>query len=116
MLFSDLSKICGGVTLASYRDKPVTDLVTDSRKVVLADGAVFFAMKGERHDAHKFLKELYQQGMRQFIVEQELDLTSLPEANVLRVPSALKALQALVKFHRVQFQIPVVGITGSNGK
>jgi len=116
MLFSDLSKICGGVTLASYRDKPVTDLVTDSRKVVLADGAVFFAMKGERHDAHKFSKELYQQGMRQFIVEQELDLTSLPEANVLRVPSALKALQALVKFHRVQFQIPVVGITGSNGK
>jgi UDP-N-acetylmuramyl pentapeptide synthase len=54
MLFSDLQKICGGHCVASYRDKPVTDLVTDSRKVVLAEGAVFFAMKGERHDAHIF--------------------------------------------------------------
>lgn len=116
MLFSDLLKVCGGVVLASYRDKPVTDLVTDSRKVVLATGAIFFAMKGERHDAHKFLKELYQQGMRQFVVEQEVDRTELPEANILQVPSALKALQALVKFHRNQFKIPVIGITGSNGK
>lgn len=116
MLFSDLPKICGGIVLASYRDKPVTDLVTDSRKVVLAEGAVFFAMKGERHDAHIFLNELYAQGLRQFVVESVVDLKKLPEANVLHVSSSLKALQALVKFHRNKFQIPVIGITGSNGK
>ena len=116
MQFSDLQKICGGIVVVSHRDKPVTDLVTDSRKVVLAEGAVFFAIKGERHDAHLFLNDLYAQGMRQFVVEHAVDVTGLKEANVLQVPSALKALQALVKFHRAQFQIPVIGITGSNGK
>jgi len=116
ILFSHLQKIFGGIVLASYRDKPVTDLVTDSRKVVLAEGAVFFAMKGERHDAHRFLKDLYAQGMRQFVVEEAADLKDLPEANIVQVPSSLKALQALVKLHRTQFQIPVIGITGSNGK
>ncbi|TXH27469.1 MAG: bifunctional UDP-N-acetylmuramoyl-tripeptide:D-alanyl-D-alanine ligase/alanine racemase, partial [Cyclobacteriaceae bacterium] len=83
MQFSDLQKICGGIVVVSHRDKPVTDLVTDSRKVVLAEGAVFFAIKGERHDAHLFLNDLYAQGMRQFVVEHAVDITGLPEANVL---------------------------------
>lgn len=114
--FSDLQKLCGGYVLAAYRDKPVTDLVTDSRKAVLTEGAVFFAMKGERHDGHRFLANLYAQGLRQFVIEDQVDIEKLPAANVLRVSSSLKALQTLVKFQRNQFQIPVIGITGSNGK
>lgn len=102
--------------LALHRDKPVTDLVTDSRKVVLTEGSTFFAMKGERHNAHLFLKQLYEQGLRQFVVEQHVDINTLPEANIVQVVSSLQALQALAKHHRSQFQIPVIGITGSNGK
>lgn len=114
--FTHLPKLCAGHLLACHRDKPVTDLVTDSRKVVLAEGAVFFAMKGERHDGHLFLSQLYDQGLRQFVVEQPVDIKTLPEANIVQVASSLRALQMLVKFHRTQFQIPVIGITGSNGK
>lgn len=114
--FSDVQKICGGQILALHRDKPVTDLVTDSRKVVLTEGSIFFAMKGERHNAHLFLKQLYEQGLHQFVVEQPIDVNILPEANIVQVDSSLQALQTLVKDHRSQFQIPVIGITGSNGK
>lgn len=114
--FSDIQKICGGQILALHRDKPVTDLVTDSRKVVLTEGSTFFAMKGERHNAHFFLKQLYEQGLRQFVVEEHVDINTLPEANIVQVVSSLQALQALAKHHRSQFQIPVIGITGSNGK
>lgn len=114
--FSDIQKICGGQILALHRDKPVTDLVTDSRKVVLTEGSTFFAMKGERHNAHFFLKQLYEQGLRQFVVEEHVDVNTLPEANIVQVVSSLQALQALAKHHRSQFQIPVIGITGSNGK
>ncbi|MBX2895362.1 MAG: bifunctional UDP-N-acetylmuramoyl-tripeptide:D-alanyl-D-alanine ligase/alanine racemase [Cyclobacteriaceae bacterium] len=114
--FSHLEKICGGQLLTLHRDKPVTDLVTDSRKVVLTEGSIFFAMQGERHNAHLFVKHLHEQGLRQFVVEQPVDINTFPEANILLVGSSLQALQALVKYHRSQFQIPVVGITGSNGK
>jgi len=114
--FSDLQKICGGQVQAFFEDKLVTDIVTDSRKVVLTEGAVFFAMNGERHDGHRFLADLYAQGLRQFVIEDQVDIEKLPEANVLRVNSSLKSLQLLVKFHRNQFQLPVIGITGSNGK
>ncbi|MCW5912441.1 MAG: bifunctional UDP-N-acetylmuramoyl-tripeptide:D-alanyl-D-alanine ligase/alanine racemase [Cyclobacteriaceae bacterium] len=116
MLFSDLKKICEGKPQAIFHDKPVTDLVTDSRKIVLTEGAVFFAMHGERHDAHVFLNDLYAQGIRQFVVERAVDLALMPEANVLLVKSSLKALQEIVKYHRNQFIVPVIGITGSNGK
>jgi UDP-N-acetylmuramyl pentapeptide synthase len=101
--FSDLQKICGGQVQAFFEDKLVTDIVTDSRKVVLTEGAVFFAMNGERHDGHRFLADLYAQGLRQFVIEDQVDIEKLPEANVLRVNSSLKSLQLLVKFHRNHF-------------
>ena len=88
----------------------------DSRKAVVSEGSLFFALKGVRHDGHRFLYDLYKLGIRQFVVEASVDIAQLPDANLIKVESSIIALQQLATFHRNQFALPVVAITGSNGK
>lgn len=116
MQFSELAGFLQATVLQQTQDRPVETLITDSRHAVVGEGSLFFAMKGERHDGHAFLNELYQSGIRQFVVENEVDVHEFPEANLLRVDSSLTALQLVARHHREKFSIPVVGITGSNGK
>jgi Alr-MurF fusion protein len=113
--FSQLPDITGGNTIAFYKDTPITTLIIDSRKATNINGAVFFAIKGERHDGHQYIMDLYEQGIRQFIVEDN-PRYPLPQSNILKVESATKALQCVAAEHRKSFSIPVIGITGSNGK
>jgi len=115
-LFSQLSSICEGKLLQLAKDRPVDDLIVDSRKAILTERALFFAISGERHDGHTYMTELYQKGIRQFVVEKSISLHAFPDANVLQVASSLHALQKLAAFHRLNFSLPVIGITGSNGK
>lgn len=99
--------------------QPLAHLLTDSRKLSQPAGTVFFAIRGKYNDGHKYVAQLYRQGVRAFVVEQgePEELRSLyPEANILLVPGSLRALQQLAAWHRAQFAIPVVGVTGSNGK
>ena len=92
-------------------------LLTDSRQLSAPGESVFFAIKGLHHDGHRFIAELYQKGVRQFIIEQVgFDTKPFPGATFFSVESTLAALQELVAAHRRKFRIPVVGITGSNGK
>ena len=93
-------------------------LLTDSRSLCFPEQTLFFALRSKRNDGHKFIDELYRRGVRSFVVEQEpVDYqTAYPDANFLKVPSPLAALQRLAERHRDEFDIPVVGITGSNGK
>ena len=98
-------------------------LLTDSRQISFPEQSIFFAIKGERHDGHLFLTELYKKGVREFVVESASLTDSLRSemnhwhnAKVWAVPSSIKALQKTVISHRNQFSIPVVGIVGSNGK
>lgn len=114
MLFSELKSITDGQLLQLSQDGPVTTLLTDSRKATASDGAVFFAINGLHHDGHRFIPQLYRAGVRQFVVEHPTEIGS--EANALLVKSSVTALQQIVAFHRSGIQIPVVGITGSNGK
>ncbi len=116
MLFSEFSALLSPLRQQLKKDRPIDALVTDSRKPVIAGTSVFFAIKGERHDGHQFLDELYAMGLRQFVVETETDFSRFPEANLVQVPSTVRALQQLASNHRKKFNIPVVGITGSNGK
>jgi alanine racemase len=116
ILFSSLESICEGRVLRLPRDREVTTLLSDSRKTVPPEGAVFFAIAGERHDGHRFLGALHAAGVRQFVVERAVDPEAFPESNILRVDSSVAALQALARYHRQQFSIPVIGVTGSNGK
>lgn len=98
-------------------------LLTDSRQVSFPDKSIFFAIKGERHDGHQFLKELYQKGVREFVVEEtsltdslRTEINAWKDATVWTVFSSIRALQKIVSEHRSQFSIPVLGIVGSNGK
>jgi Alr-MurF fusion protein len=116
ILFSSLAKICQGTNIQLAKDRQVRDLIIDSRKAPLSEQALFFAIIGSRHDGHQYISTLYSVGIRQFVIERSIDIGTYPEANFLLVKSTPLALQALAGFHRKSFNIPVVGITGSNGK
>ena len=93
-------------------------LLTDSRSLCFPEETLFFALKTQRNDGHRYIDDLYRRGVRHFVVEQvpEHYEARFPEANFLRVPHTLAALQRLAERHRDEFDVPVVGITGSNGK
>jgi alanine racemase len=116
IFFKSLPQITGGVLLQSAFQGILGDIITDSRKANPTVNSVFFAISGPRHDGHKFLDELYHRGCRQFVVEKAVNLTAYPDCNILRVESALRAIQTVARIHRQAFRYPVIGITGSNGK
>lgn len=92
-------------------------ILTDSRSLCFPEETLFFALKTKRNDGHKYIADLYERGVRNFVVGTlTTEPDSYPDANFLVVGSPLKALQRLASRHREQFQVPVVGITGSNGK
>ena len=93
-------------------------LLTDSRSLCFPEETLFFALKTQRNDGHRYINDLYRRGVRHYVVEQvpEHYEVRFPEANFLRVPHTLAALQRLAERHRDEFDVPVVGITGSNGK
>ena len=97
-------------------DLPIEYLVTDSRNIIDPAKSLFFAIKGPRRSGISFVPELYQQGVRLFIVEESIDATLFPDAVFVQVTNVVTALQQLAAYHRKQFSIPVIGITGSNGK
>ena len=99
-------------------ERGVTFLLTDSRSLCFPEETLFFAIKTARNDGHNYIDHLYNRGVRNFVVER------LPkdyehkygDANFLKVIDTRKALQRLAERHRDEFNIPIVGITGSNGK
>jgi alanine racemase len=116
MNFSELAKISESQTVQLAKDRKITYLLTDSRKALASEEALFFAIAGERNDGHQFIAALYQSGIRQFVIERAQDVSCFPEASFLLTTSSIHALQSISSFHRKQFSIPVIGITGSNGK
>ena len=96
----------------------VAFILTDSRSLCFPEETLFFALQTNRNDGHKYIPELYQRGVRNFVVtDVPADRAeTYPDANFLKVSNTLKALQKLAERHRDEFDIPVVGITGSNGK
>ncbi|MDR3329149.1 MAG: bifunctional UDP-N-acetylmuramoyl-tripeptide:D-alanyl-D-alanine ligase/alanine racemase [Prevotellaceae bacterium] len=102
--------------LTGSGDVPVSDLITDSRSMFCPDRAVFFALVGERHNGHHYLGDLYERGVRAFVVSEPVDAARYPAASLVAVPNTLAALQALAAHHRRQHSCPVVAVVGSNGK
>ncbi len=78
--------------------------------------SLFIAIEGKQHDGHDYLRTLYQNGYRNFLVEKQVELTSLPEANVVKVADGTRALQQIAYHHRNLYDYPIIAITGSNGK
>jgi alanine racemase len=99
---------------------PETDinwLLTDSRSLSFPAESLFFAIHTSRNNGHNYISELYQQNLRFFVVdEMRPEFDNMTDAVFLKVDNVLEALQLLVSKHRKAFQIPVIGITGSNGK
>ena len=108
--------VSGKIYFNAPSEDRITDLLTDSRKINHASGSLFFAIKGERQDGSRFIEELFHQGVRNFIItEYSSSLQSL-KANFIVVDDSLASLQTLTASHRKRFLIPIIGITGSNGK
>lgn len=95
-------------------DAQIDWLLTDSRAVSFPEESLFVAIKTPRNNGHKYIADLYEANVRNFLVS-ELP-TGFEDANFLLVDDTLKAMQILAAYHRANFAVPVVGITGSNGK
>ena len=102
--------------MQSPTSEEIEELLTDSRKIAHAETSLFFALKGDRHDGHRFIESCAEQGVSNFIVSEFKDEWKNLPANFVVVTDTLDALQKLATYHREQFNIPVIGITGSNGK
>ena len=95
----------------------IRDILIDSRQLIAAEQCLFFALISERNNGHRYISQLYEKGIRAFVISQlPADINTMPDAAFILVENTLAALQALAAFHRRQFDMPVIGITGSNGK
>lgn len=93
----------------------ITELLFDSRLLTSPGNTLFFSLKSNRNNGNKYIDELYNKGVRCFVVEESLS-SLYPLSHFIVVEDTLKALQELAAHHRNNFFLPVVGITGSNGK
>ncbi len=108
--FLETVELTGDLSLSFQR------LSIDSRLISYPKESCFIAIWGENHNGHDYLLDAYNSGVRCFIVEEQQNLETFKDAAFAVVPNTVVALQALAAQHRNQFHIPVVGITGSNGK
>ena len=116
---SQISNIIKARSLQQGADAEIEHILLDSRKLLFPEISVFFALGGPRRKGNLFIPELYDKGVRYFVVDESFDEGSVkqfPAAGFAQVPDVLDALHTLTAFHRRQFDIPVIGITGSNGK
>ncbi len=84
---------------------------TDTRQI--AEGSIFFALRGDKFNANEFAQQALEKGARYAVVD---DSTYAKDPRCILVDDSLKALQELAKYHRTKLTIPVIGLTGSNGK
>lgn len=92
----------------------VEQIYFDSRAIYQPKNAIFFAFSEFGKDGHAYIEDAYKKGIRQFIISKEIELKA--DSIYLKVDSPVKALQKWAEFHRNKFTLPVIGITGSNGK
>lgn len=103
-----------GKFIAYYSDDTIDNLVYDSRRIQQPSSSLFFALITEHNDGHKYLTDAYKKGIRNFIISEAI--TPFSGCNFILVKDVMAALRQLAAFHRSHFSIPVIGITGSNGK
>ena len=112
----DISEIISQDSILAQPSLVIDNLLIDSRRLLFPQGTLFFALQSVRRNGEDFIKDLYKAGVRSFVVSKAIDQSLYAEGNFLRVEDPLRALQKLAAYHRKQFHIPVIGITGSNGK
>jgi alanine racemase len=97
------------------RHNEILYLQTDSRKIFQPEQSIFIALKGERHNGHDYIEDVYQKGIKHFILSEQPPKI-YQDANYLFVTNTLESLHKLATFHRKKNKLQVIAITGSNGK
>jgi alanine racemase len=95
---------------------PIRHVCIDSRKAAWQPQAIFLALQGARADGHRYIQDAWNQGVRNFLVQENIDLTNLPDGNYVRVPNVLEAFHIIAAHHRQNYTGKVIAIIGSNGK
>src|SRR5690554_6460942 len=112
---ADLQKLLNAQYFGSASDFELQDVSIDSRSLKNTEEVLFFAIQGTFHDAHQFIPELIDRGVRQFVV-QYIPEKVKEQAQFFVVENVLQSFQQFAAYYRSLFTFPVIGITGSNGK
>jgi alanine racemase len=113
----EVAAVLGSNCQAETADRTISRLLTDSRRVSLPEESLFFALRTKTNNGHKYIEELYRLGVRSFVVSEERgEYKRMDGACFLFTGNTLDALQRLATHHRHRFNLPVVGLAGSNGK
>lgn len=114
--FKQIAKITKAEYITTAPDQPISYLLTDSRSLVFPEESLFFAIRTKHGDGHDYIPWLHDRGVRNFVVEDESVAKKYPDSNFIITADSIKTLQQISAQHRSRFNIPVVGITGSDGK
>ena len=114
----EIAEIVKGEIVYGSKNVIINKVSIDSRTISLSEQTLFFALRGKQHDGHDFISELiHGKKAHYYVVDKDFDTTSFDAKNTfIQVENTLQALQDLAAFHRRKFHVPVVGVTGSNGK
>lgn len=113
---TEIKQVINAEGVLNIPEATIRTIAYDSRKLTDVDHAVFFALKGRR-DGHDYLQEVYEKGIRNFVVsDASHSINKKTDVNIFVVNDTLQALHWLTAHHRKQFEYPVIAITGSNGK
>ncbi len=111
-----IAELIEGKSLLANPSIIIEHLLTDSRRLIFPSSTLFFALSTSRKNGAEFIEELYKAGVKSFVVNNGFDTAAYTNANFIFVQDTLLALHQVAAYHREQFTIPVIGITGSNGK
>lgn len=114
----EIIKATGGKLLADKGSPRFTGISIDSRNI--SENDLFVAVKGQTHDGHRFVEDVIEKGVRGIVIDRQkfsrFEASLLHDTCCIIVDDTIRALGDLAAFHRQRFAIPVVCITGSNGK
>lgn len=111
-----LANVFNGELKAGKPETEIKSFTTDSRKSSSEEGQIFIAIKGKYNDGHKFLNQAYQNGVRIFLLEDKASQEIQENSVIIQVKNTLEAFQRWMSQYRSEFDLPVMAITGSNGK
>ncbi len=114
-----IAQITNGKLIQQKTNLSIENILLDSRRLIFPATTIYFSLAGPTRNGNLFITELYEKGVRNFVVDQSVDFSLFnicTEANFLQVDNPKAALQMLTAYHRNSFAYPVIGITGSNGK
>ena len=113
----EIAKVINAKTVNAFSgDKIIKDILIDSRQLISPENVLFFALESKRNNGNKYIESLIKKGVRNFVVNTDYIQDTGEDISFFVVDDTLKALQKLAAYHREQFNLPVIGVTGSNGK